>query len=238
MPVIPAPTGGLSRPINYIPNVMETLDSAALLDTPAPPAAPCAAPKGRPREFCVDAALTAALGVFWSKGYEGATMADLTQAMGITKPSIYAAFGNKESLFHKALDLYEAEKLAYTREALDRPTARAVAEHLMRGAIAAQTNDCGPSGCLRVISSSACGAEGESIKADVMKRRASSQAALVARFHQAQADGDLPAHLEPEALTAYLFAILQGMAVQAGSGATRADLERVVDTSLAMWPTR
>ncbi|WP_375272483.1 TetR/AcrR family transcriptional regulator [Sphingomonas sp.] len=213
---------------------MEVLTSDPALDA----ATACPAPKGRPREFCVDAALTAALGVFWAKGYEGATMADLTQAMGITKPSIYAAFGNKEALFHKALDLYEAEKLAYTREALDQPTARTVAEHLMRGAIAAQANDCGPGGCLRVITSSACGAEGESIKADVMKRRASSQAALVARFHQAQRDGDLPAHLEPEALTAYLYAILQGMAVQAGSGATRADLERVVDTSLAMWPTR
>ena len=214
---------------------METLVSASPTDTVASCAA---APKGRPREFCVDAALTAALGVFWSKGYEGATMADLTQAMGITKPSIYAAFGNKEALFHKALDLYEAEKLAYTREALQQPTAREVAEHLMRGAIAAQANDCGPGGCLRVITSSACGAEGGSIKADVTKRRASSQAALVERFRQAKAEGDLPAQLEPEALTAYLYAILQGMAVQAGSGATRADLERVVDTSLSMWPTR
>jgi len=214
---------------------METLVSASPTDTVASCAA---APKGRPREFCVDAALTAALGVFWSKGYEGATMADLTQAMGITKPSIYAAFGNKEALFHKALDLYEAEKLAYTREALQQPTAREVAEHLMRGAIAAQANDCGPGGCLRVITSSACGAEGGSIKADVTKRRASSQAALVERFRQAKAEGDLPAQLEPEALTAYLYAILQGMAVQAGSGATRADLECVVDTSLSMWPTR
>jgi len=214
---------------------METLVSASPTDTVASCAA---APKGRPREFCVDAALTAALGVFWSKGYEGATMADLTQAMGITKPSIYAAFGNKEALFHKALDLYEAEKLAYTREALQQPTAREVAEHLMRGAIAAQANDCGPGGCLRVITSSACGAEGGSIKADVTKRRASSQAALVERFRQAKAEGDLPAQLEPQALTAYLYAILQGMAVQAGSGATRADLERVVDTSLSMWPTR
>ena len=106
------------------------------------------------------------------------------------------------------------------------------------GAIAAQANDCGPGGCLRVITSSACGAEGESIKADVTKRRASSQAALVERFRQAKAEGDLPAQLEPEALTAYLYAILQGMAVQAGSGATRADLECVVDTSLSMWPTR
>jgi AcrR family transcriptional regulator len=214
---------------------MEILVSASPTDTVASCAA---APKGRPREFCVDAALTAALGVFWSKGYEGATMADLTQAMGITKPSIYAAFGNKEALFHKALDLYEAEKLAYTREALQQPTAREVAEHLMRGAIAAQANDCGPGGCLRVITSSACGAEGGSIKADVTKRRASSQAALVERFRQAKAEGDLPAQLEPEALTAYLYAILQGMAVQAGSGATRADLECVVDTSLSMWPTR
>src|SRR3546814_6754527 len=80
--------------------------------------------KGRPREFCVDMALAAALRVFWSKGYEGASMADLTEAMGITKPSLYAAFGNKEALFHKALDLYESEKLDYTRAALEQPTAR------------------------------------------------------------------------------------------------------------------
>lgn len=195
------------------------------------------AARGRPREFCVDAALAAALGVFWSKGYEGASMADLTEAMGITKPSLYAAFGNKEALFHKALDLYEKEKLDYTRAALEQPSARAVAEHFMRGAVAAQTSTCGPKGCLGVISATACGAEAESIKADVIKRRASSQAALVERFRQAKRDGDLPDHVEPEALTGYLYAILQGMAVLAGSGATREELERVVDTSLMMWPT-
>src|SRR3546814_4784439 len=75
--------------------------------------------KGRPREFCVDKALVDALHIFWAKGYDGASMTDLTEAMGITKPSLYAAFGNKEALFHKALDLYEAEKLEYTRAALD-----------------------------------------------------------------------------------------------------------------------
>ena len=192
--------------------------------------------KGRPREFCVDQALGQALAVFWSKGYEGASMADLTQAMGITKPSLYAAFGNKEALFHKALDLYEAEKLAYTREALQEPTARAVAEYFMRGAIDAQMSKCDPKGCLGVISATACGAEAESIKADIITRRASSQAALVERFRQAKRDGDLPDHVDPENLTLYLYAILQGMAVQAGSGATRAELERVVETSLMMWP--
>ncbi len=196
------------------------------------------AAKGRPREFCVDKALAAALGVFWSKGYEGASMSDLTEAMGITKPSLYAAFGNKEALFHKALELYESEKLEYMREALRQPTARAVAERLMRGAIDAQMSSCDPKGCLGVISATACGAEAESIKADVMQRRASSQAALVERFEQAKRDGDLPGHVDIDGLTSYLYAIVQGMAVQAGSGATRADLERIVDTSLLMWPAR
>ena len=200
--------------------------------------AACTVAKGRPREFCVDQALAAALGVFWAKGYEGASMADLTEAMGITKPSLYAAFGNKEALFHKALDLYEEEKLAYTREALNQPTARAVAEYYMRGAIDAQTSTCDPKGCLGVIGATACGAEAESIKADVIARRASSQAALVERFEQAKRDGDLPDHVDVLGLTNYLYAILQGMAVQAGSGATRAELERVGETSLMMWPSR
>jgi hypothetical protein len=129
-----------------------------------------------------------------------------------------------------------SEKLAYTREALRQPTARAVAEHIMRGALATVCGVGEPKGCLEVISTSACGAEANSIKAHVMERRASSQAALVERFRQAVDDGDLPAHVEPEALCQYLYAILQGMAVQAGSGASHAELTRVVDTSLLMWP--
>jgi AcrR family transcriptional regulator len=194
--------------------------------------------KGRPREFCVDQALAAALRVFWSKGYEGASMADLTEAMGVTKPSLYAAFGNKEALFHKALDLYESEKLDYTRRALEQPTARGVAEYYMRGSIETQTNSCEPKGCLGVISTVACGVEAESIKSHVIARRASSHRALVERFERAKEEGDLPAHVDIEGLTGYLLALLQGMAVQAGSGASRADLERVAEISLAVWPSR
>ena len=203
----------------------------------APAPVPVAA-RGRPRQFCLDAALAAALGVFWTRGYEGASMAALTAAMGITKPSLYAAFGNKEQLFRKALDLYETEKLAYTREALREPTARAVAAHIMAGAIEAQTGTCDPKGCMGVIGASACGAEAESIRAEVIKRRASSSAALVARFRQAQRDGDLDAGVEPEALAQWLYAILQGMAVQAGAGATRDELMQVMATSLHLWPGR
>ncbi|MFA5988229.1 MAG: TetR/AcrR family transcriptional regulator [Sphingomonas sp.] len=194
-------------------------------------------PKGRPREFCVDDALAAALRVFWSKGYEGASMAELTEAMGITKPSLYAAFGNKESLFNKALDLYEAEKLEYTREALRQPTARGVAKYFMRGAIDLQTSNYDPKGCLGVISSLACSPEAESIRAEVITRRVSSQRALVERFERARDEGDLPATVDVGGLTSYLYAILQGMSVQASSGATREDLERLAETSLALWPS-
>ena len=81
-----------------------------------------AAVRGRPREFDVEEALAAALHVFWEKGYEGASLTDLTEAMGITRPSLYAAFGNKEDLFKRALDLYEREKLAYVGASRARPT--------------------------------------------------------------------------------------------------------------------
>ena len=194
--------------------------------------------RGRPREFCVDAALAAALGVFWSKGYEGASLSDLTEAMGVTRPSLYAAFGNKEALFRKALDLYEREKLAFMSAALQAPTARGVAERVLTNALEMQTSACGPRGCLSVISSVACGAEAESIKAEVVARRASSEAALQRRFEQAQADGDLPEGVDAAGLVRYLMAVLQGMAVQAGSGVPRESLKQLVQTTLALWPGR
>lgn len=193
--------------------------------------------KGRPREFCVDQALAAALHVFWAKGYEGASLTDLTEAMGITRPSLYAAFGNKESLFRKALDLYEQEKLDYIGKALAAPTARGVAERLLRGGLENQTRNYEPHGCLGVISSMACGAEAESIREEVLKRGASAKCKLIARMEQARSEGDLPPHVDAQALTGYLLAILQGMAVQAGAGASRAELEALIDTSLALWPS-
>ena len=194
-------------------------------------------PRGRPREFDVDLALTQALRLFWSKGYEGTSLTDLTEAMGITRPSLYAAFGNKESLFRKALDLYEREKLAYIGQALDKPTAREVARHLLEGSLANQCSASEPRGCLGVISSVACGPEAESIRAEVLERGRKGHQALIERMKRAAEAGDLPAHVDPEGLTKYLTAILQGMAVQAGAGASREDLQRLVDTTMAIWPS-
>jgi AcrR family transcriptional regulator len=194
-------------------------------------------PRGRPREFCVDEALAKALRVFWTKGYEGTSLNDLTEAMGITRPSLYAAFGNKEALFRKALDLYEREKLEYIGRALNEPTARGVAEVLLRGAVANASSTSEPRGCLGVITSVACGEEGQSIREDVLERGKIAKRALIERFERAKKEGDLPADVEVESLTNLLYAIVQGVCVQAGSGATRNELNRLVDTGLAMWPS-
>ena len=197
-----------------------------------------AAVRGRPREFDADEALAAALRVFWQRGYEGASLSELTEAMGITRPSLYACFGNKEALFRKALDLYESEKLAYMSPALEAPTARGVAERLLRGALQMQMSTSDPKGCLGVISSVTCGAEAESIKAEVIARRASSDAALVRRFERAKEEGDLPEGIDPQALARYLVAVVQGLCVQASSGTSCRDLSTLVDTALMVWPGR
>jgi AcrR family transcriptional regulator len=196
------------------------------------------APRGRPREFSVDEALAQALRVFWTKGYEGASMTDLTEAMGITRPSLYAAFGNKEELFKKTLDLYERDKLAYVRAALEAPTARGVAERFLQGALEMQTTGSDPRGCLGVISSTACGSEAESIRAEVIQRRASSDAAMRERFRRAKAEGDFPDHVDPDAMVSYLGAVVQGLCIQAGNGASADELRRLVETTINLWPGR
>ena len=195
------------------------------------------ATRGRPREFCMEGTLAAALRVFWSKGYEGTSLTDLTEAMGITRPSLYAAFGNKESLFRKALDLYEREKLEYVGRALAEPTARRVAEALLRGAVDNACSSEEPHGCLGVITSVACGEESQSIRDEVLERGKVAKRALIERFERARAEGDLPPHVDIEALTNLLYAVVQGICIQAGSGATREELEKVVDTGLLMWPS-
>lgn len=194
--------------------------------------------RGRPREFCPEKALAAALQVFWRRGYEGASISELTSEMGITRPSLYACFGNKEALFRKAFDLYERDKLSYVSTALDAPTARDVAERLLRGGLSLQCSEGEPQGCLGVISSVTCGAEAESLRSELIARRASSDAALVKRFARAQAEGDLPDAIEPEALACYLITVMQGMAVRAAAGTPKAVLERLIETTMMVWPSK
>lgn len=194
--------------------------------------------RGRPRAFDYRHALEAALEVFWTKGYEGTSIADLTEAMGVGKASLYSSFGRKEELFQLVLDLYVAEKISYTRDALHQPTARKVAMAFMRGALDAQVGEHDPKGCLGVISLNSFADDSQQIKALAVERTCRAQQALIRRFEGAKADGDLTADTDAAGLASYLYAILQGMAVQAASGATRAHLERLIQTSMAVWPSK
>jgi len=191
---------------------------------------------GRPREFDVDKALDLALQVFWRKGYEGASMADLTETMGITKPSLYSAFGNKEELFRKALDRYVDGPGGYFQVALAKPTARAVVEHLLYESADAVTDPNHPPGCLAVQGALSCGDAAESIKQELMSRRAKGEQDLRERVERAIAEGDLPSGSDAADLAAYLSAILQGMAVQAAGGTTRAQLRKIAEMALRTWP--
>ncbi len=196
-----------------------------------------AASIGRPRLFDIDKALDRALHVFWHKGYEGSSLTDLTRAMGINRPSLYAAFGNKETLFRKALDRYTSGPAAYVRLALEEPTARAVIERLLYGAVDLLTNPHSPPGCLMVQGALACGETADSIRQELASRREAGEVAIRQRLKRAISDGDLPVDTNAADLARYVATVIHGLAVQAAGGANRKDLLRVVETALRAWPT-
>ena len=190
-------------------------------------------PGGRPREFDVEKALDAALRVFWRKGYAGASLPDLTKAMGINRPSMYAAFGNKEALFRRAIDRYVEGPAAHWGRALVEPTARKVVEHLLRATIALILDQRNPPGCFLVQAAlSGC----EALRDEVTERGCEGEAMLRERFEAAIAQGDLPPTADAAALAKFVSGVTQGMSVQAIGGASRDDLQAVADTALRVFP--
>lgn len=192
---------------------------------------------GRPRTFDTDAALENAMQVFWRKGYEGASLSDLTAAMGINPPSLYAAFGSKDALFRKAMDRYEAGPGSYTPKALLAPTARAVAEQLLAGAVALHGTARNPKGCLGVQGALACGETASGVQRDQSARRIVAERLVRQRFERAKAEGDLPDDASPADLARYLRAVICGMAVQSADGATRKELQKTAEMAMRTWPT-
>ena len=196
----------------------------------------CADARGRPRGFCVEQALERALQVFWQKGYEGASLSDLTRAMGINRPSLYAAYGNKETLFRKALDRYAQAGAAFLGRCMAQPTARAVVEHLLLASAEGLTCPQNPNGCLMVRCALSTGEEGDAIRLELANRRADAETMLRRRLQRAKAEGDLPAAAQPADLARYIMTVHQGMSVQAAGGASRVQLRRVARTALDAWP--
>lgn len=193
--------------------------------------------RGRPRAFDPDAALDKALRVFWRKGYEGASLSDLTEAMGINRPSLYAAFGDKETLFRKALDRYLDGPSREPMAALDAIADTRTAVHsFLRLMAATLTDPAHPPGCLIVHGALSCSADAAPSASVLLECRRSSETRLRDRLDQGRAQGHLPPDADVAALARFYAAVMQGMAVQAKGGMARDDLMAVADTAMAAWP--
>jgi AcrR family transcriptional regulator len=191
---------------------------------------------GRPRAFDADRALDRALQIFWRNGYEGASLPTLTKAMGINRPSLYAAFGNKEALFRKAVERYECGPAGYAPNALEQPTAREVVRALLDGIVALLTTPRNPGGCLMVQGALAAGKNADRVRQQLASRRAAGVAAIRRRFQRAIEEGDLPPRADATGLARFVATVMHGLAVQAASGASRRELLKVKDMFLRMWP--
>jgi AcrR family transcriptional regulator len=192
---------------------------------------------GRHREFDVEKALDTALCVFWRKGYEGASYADLTEAIGVERPALYSAFGNKEALFRQALARYYERYMDFIPEALQLPTAREVAARILYSSADLNTRYPDHTGCLGINGAVAGSDEAEPVRQALIGVRAAGEAQLRERFERAMAEGDLPETAKPNVLAAFVMAVLHGMAVQAKAGFRRDVLEAVAEQALATWPT-
>ena len=189
----------------------------------------------RRRRFQADAALDAAMKIFWAKGFTGASLNDLTQAMGITRPSLYSVYGNKEELFYKALDRYQSLRMDDISEALDAPTARDVFKAMLQHALRQQLTEDQPRGCLIVLNAMQAGEEAESVRNEALARLAAGHDLLVGRFERARIEGDLPETVSADGLARSVQSLVNGIIIQGASGASENDLKALVDSSLTMW---
>ena len=203
----------------------------------SPPAAPARKPRGRPRSFDRDEALDRAMDVFWEKGFEAASLADLTKAMGINPPSLYAAFGDKEHLFLEAVERYVSrrdESCDYCGE----PTARESIRTLLTYVAEEMSNPSHPHGCLMMMAMTTTAAASPQLQAALAKLRASSRSRLRDRIARGIEEGELPRGTDASALAAFYGTVLAGMAAMAHEGATRKMLLATVEAAMRSWPEK
>jgi len=205
------------------------------MKSPAPASAATRRPRGRPREFDRDQALARAIAVFWSKGYEAASLADLTKAMGINPPSLYAAFGDKENLFIEAVHRYH-ENVRQSCPYAGEPTARDAVARLLTELATLFTDRSHPAGCLAVMAMVTSSTSSARLQRMLADERATAKARLRERIQRGLKEGDLPRDTDISALTEFYVAVIMGMSLSAREGATRKALLTMVETAMRAWP--
>jgi AcrR family transcriptional regulator len=192
---------------------------------------------GRPRSFDRQEALCAALRVFRQRGYEGTSMADLQKALGgLSPPSMYAAFGSKEALFKEAVSLYTSQTRARIARAIeDAPSTKAAVEAMLRSAVVGTTEPDEPRGCLLVQGALACSPSSEDVQQYLHEQRQEGHRMLSKRLKAGVAAGDVAARTDIAAVASFYTTIIQGLAIQARDGASRASLMATVDYAMAAW---
>ena len=190
---------------------------------------------GRPREFDLDKALDSAMLLFWEKGYDGTSLAELASVMGITKPSLYAAFTDKQTLFEQALARYADGPNSFAVRAYALPTARELVEALLEGAVNVSSCTSGPRGCLFT---QATLAHDPQIRDKAIKDGRRGERMLAQRLRKAQMAGELPKDTDCDALALYVKTVALGITVQGASGYSRSELKKVAAEALMAWPSQ
>lgn len=192
--------------------------------------------RGRPPAFNHEEALEKAMQTFWMYGYEGTSMAALIEAMDMNKPSIYAAFGNKEALFNQVLDKYVSGPSGFVKEALAQPTSYLVAKQFLTKAVELLTQHQPPRGCMIVQGALSCGPEAEMMQKKLIVYRANMEESFKKRFDLAKDNNDLPEDTNTKVLAKYVATMHQGISVQASSGASKDALINIIDIAMKNWP--
>jgi AcrR family transcriptional regulator len=191
--------------------------------------------RGRPRSFDREAALGRAMQVFWRQGYEATSVSDLTRAMRINPPSLYAAFGDKEQLYLEAMQRYEqGRRETVTRLFDSAPTAKQAVEQLLIEAANGMAQSGSPRGCMLVLASVSC--TEASVQSELAGQRAAMKSILKARLARGVREGELPRGTDIAALADFYSTVFKGMALQARDGASRRSLLASAEAAMRAWP--
>lgn len=187
---------------------------------------------GRPISFDKDAALEAAMLLFWERGFEGTSMADLSQAMGLNPSSIYAAFGDKHALFSLVVRRYMDSRAQYAVKALEEPTLKRVIRALFDNTVAFLSTPGHPPTCMTLAGAMGCSADATPARDLVTALRKQNEAAMRERLLKARKSGELSKGINVDDYTRYLSSILAGLSIQAANGSTKEELQRTAGMAL------